>query len=111
MGLDKIGNGDEDQIEVDPTPLDISERVKTLFANPNPMQRMKEQLQLHKDLNGRRNVTLIINYTTLEHAKFIKTLLTHEPPGGNWQFSIRATESQMKEAANIFASGVDWIQI
>lgn len=97
--------------EQEPTPIDISERVRTMFENPNQREVMKEGVALRRDIEGIPCVALTLDYTTLDHAKFLKALLQRQPHGANWQFSIRATESQMKEAANVFASGVDWIPV
>ena len=99
--------------EVKQAPMDISDRVRAMFTNPDARQgqAIKESIALHRDLEGVTTLTLTLDYTTLNHAKFLKALLERQPLGGDWKFSIRATESQMKEAANVFASGVEWIQV
>lgn len=96
-------------LEADPIPVDISDRVRAIFENPNQREAMKERIALRRDIAEIQLLTLTLDYTTLDHAKFLKTLLESEPQGGKWTFAIRATESQMKEAANVFASGVGWI--
>lgn len=90
--------------------VDISDRVRELLSLTGPAG-IRALRTLGKELENVPNVTLTLDYTTLEHAKFIKRLLESEPPGKRWTFSIRATESQMKEAANAFASGVEWIPV
>jgi len=94
-----------------PAPLDISDRVMDILANPDAVLAVKERMALRRELEGVKNLTLTLDYTTLNHAKFLKSLLQSQPLGGTWKFAIRATESQMKEAANVFASGVDWIPV
>lgn len=98
-------------LEQEPTPIDISDRVRAMFENPNQQEAMREGMALRRDISNIPVLTLTLDYTTLDHAKFLKALLQRQPLGGNWKFSIRATEAQMKEAANVFASGVDWIEI
>jgi hypothetical protein len=96
-------------LEAEPIPVDISDRVRAIFDNPNQREAMKERIALRRDIAEIQFLNLTLDYTTLDHAKFLKTLLESEPQGGKWTFAIRATESQMKDAANVFASGVEWI--
>lgn len=98
-------------LEAEPIPVEISGRVKAIFDNLNQREAMKERMALRRDIAEIQFLNLTLDYTTLDHAKFLKTLLESEPQGGKWTFAIRATESQMKEAANVFASGVEWIPI
>lgn len=93
------------------SPVDISDRIRAMFTNPDARQAIKESIALRTDINSVMAITLTLDYTTLNHAKFLKGLLESQPVGGNWKFAIRATESQMKEAANVFASGIEWIPV
>ncbi len=100
--------------EVEPKPVDISDRVRALFEMPRPrgMDFMKAKFALQKELqdNPPTALTLTLDYTTLDDAKTLKWLLQSEQ-GNKWKFAIRANESQEKEAANVFASGVECIRI
>ena len=96
-------------LEAEPIPVVISDRVRAIFVNPNQREAIKERIALRRDIAEIQFLTLPLDYTTLDHAKFLKTLLESEPQGGKWTFALRATEFQMKEAANVFASGVEWI--
>ena len=90
---------------------DFSDRVKTAFLETDSLLKMKLRLALVREARNLKNLEVTVDYTTLDDAKFLKGFLQSEPTGGKWKFSIRATESQMKEAANVFASGVDWIPV
>jgi len=98
--------------EVETTPVDISDRVRALFGCKDT----REQIQLRRSLKGDFKdtpvLTLTLDYTTLGQARWVKAWIEY---GGNDEqkrkAAIRATESQMKEAANVFASGVEWIQV
>jgi len=105
MSMEKPGS----PLEAEPSPVDISDRVRAIFENPNQREALKERIALRRDIAEIQLLNLTLDYTTLDHAKFLKTLLESEPQSGKWTFAIRATESQMKEAANVFASGVEWI--
>lgn len=94
--------------------LDLSARVVEIFAVGSGPARLKAIMALKKELRGvpaAASVKIEVDYTNLGDAMLLKGLAQLKPPGSNWQIAIRATESQMKEAANVFASDVDWKEV
>ena len=90
--------------------LDLSDQVAEILASGRRTATVDLYRLLNSDaVRNAPSVTITLDYTTLDHAKWLKAFLEKTPPGKNWQAAIRATEAQMKEAANIFASGVKWI--
>ena len=61
--------------EQKPTPVDISDRVRAMFKNPNQREAIEESMALQKDIKNIPFLTLTLDYTTLDHAKFLKALL------------------------------------
>ncbi|MEK7623650.1 MAG: hypothetical protein AAB408_03200 [Patescibacteria group bacterium] len=98
--------------EVGPQPLDISERVRaTLYGDSTRKAIDLMRLMRSEDILQAPALTLTLDYTNLNHAKWVKSFVSSGPPEQKRTASIRATESQAKEAANIFASGVEWVKI
>ena len=91
-------------------PQDISTRVAQVFGEEDKIKKSKLMIQLQRELITMPTLTLTLDYTTLAHALFVKSLLGKKPEEYDWKFAIRATESQMKEATNVFNSGVEWIE-
>lgn len=97
--------------EIEQSSLDVSDKVKELLNSGDIRKRLQLQRELLEEIRENKNVTVTIDYTTLDQAKWMKSFLGNQPVEGNWKFAIRATESQAKEAANVFASGIEWIQV
>lgn len=95
-----------------PQPLDISERVRAILIGDSPRKAIElMRLMRSEDIMQAPALTLTLDYSTLDHAKWVKSFVSSGPPEQQRTAAIRATESQAKEAANVFASGVDWIQV
>lgn len=94
-------------------PVDISDQVAAIFGGDSKYKSIELRKLLRSDEIAKLPaITLTLDYTNLDHAKWVKAFLEYPYPRTQKRTAaIRATESQMKEAANIFASGVEWIQV
>jgi hypothetical protein len=88
--------------------LDISERVAEMLRVGGPRAAVDLRTYINS-LSDRPHLTLTLDYSDLNRAKWVKAFLNNAPPEQQRTAAIRATEAQMKEAANVFASGVEWI--
>lgn len=95
----------------EPEPKDISEAVLEIF-NGNNKYKNAEIREYLRSLRSEPELKITMPYIDLNHAKQAKAFL-EDALGKNQRRSaaIRATKSQMQEAANIFNSGVEQIEI
>ena len=64
------------------------------------------------ELKNAREICVTINWVSKETAWKLKGFLEMKKPEGQTRrAAIRATKAQMDEAPNVFASGVEWIEV
>lgn len=101
-------------MEPEPRPQeieDVSSEYLRIFVNRDPDNKtpqMVEWVKLRRSTDS-KPIRLVVDYSTLDDAKRLKGWL--ESRGGQFttDFSIRATEEQRREAANVFASGINYL--
>ena len=92
-------------------PLDISERVTTIINSDSKHKPVDlKRLLQEPEIKNAPSLTLTLDYTNLTNAGWVKAFLEKDTEQKRTA-KIRATEDQMKEAANVFGSGVEWIKI
>ncbi len=67
--------------------------------------------QFLSTLKSHSELSITVDYTTLEDARALKAFLQLEPTGQKRTVAIRATKTQHEEAANEFTSGIAWIKV
>lgn len=106
------GPGNNFEIEDKPEILDISEQVSAILNSDSPRAVIElYQFLRSPELKKAPALHVTLNYTTLGMAKWAKGFLESKPAGQRRTAAIRATEAQVEEAANVFASGVKWIPV
>ncbi len=98
--------------QVEDEPLDISERVKEALFITDAAAKRRSLRQVLKAIKGVPEVVLTLDYTNIADARWVKSYFLE---GGSSEqkrmASLRATDEQRKEAINVFASGVRWIEV
>ncbi len=90
-------------------PFDISEDINKIMNGDSKAKSVLLSRYVNEQ-DYRPSLKLVLDYTTLAFANWVKHFVSNGPEGQTRTAAIRATEKQAKEAANVFASGVDWIQ-
>lgn len=95
------------------TPLDISKKVRAIIEAPEkktPKAFQLMDLMREPDISQAKALKLDLPWYSENYAKWVKSWIERGAfEGQERHASITCTESQRKSAANVFASGVEWI--
>lgn len=91
--------------------LDISAEVNEIMDDPRIKNKPIKLYEYLETLRDKPSLSLTMEWRSPEIAKWTKAFLETGPPGQKREVAIRCTERQKMEAANTFASGVQWINI
>lgn len=105
---------EEDSSSKEREPLDISDEIAKILDNPNvsPEQKDEDVYGYIRSLKNEPSLSLIMDWRGLQFARWAKEFVGDTGASVRGQkriASIRCTEDQKNEAANVFASGVKWI--
>ncbi len=89
--------------------LDISREIAEAIAAEDSYG-AKRKIMRSDRIRTAPSLSLILDYTTQEDARWVKAFI-EGARGQTRKATIRATEAQHTEAANVFGSDVEWIKV